>query len=91
MPAVSIVTRSVAGSAIDLAACKLGTGVVTCDTVVAVANADAAAADGGTRADGVDDEYPYESDAYDDAGVVDANGRLSIIYGRDVPTNGDQK
>lgn len=65
-----------AGSAIDLAACKLGTGVVTWDIVVAVADAAATATDGGTRIVGVDDEYPYESDAYDDAGVVDTNGRL---------------
>lgn len=43
--------------------------------MVAVADA---AADGGTRTAGVDDEYPYESDANDDAGVVDTNGRLQI-------------
>lgn len=69
---VSIVTRNVAigrataslRSEIDLAACKLGTGVVTCDTVVIGWDA------------GVVDENTYESDEYDDAGVVDVNGRL---------------
>lgn len=52
-------------SEIDLAAgCRLGTGVVTCDIVVY------------EREAGVVDEYTYESDEYDDAGVVGINGRL---------------
>lgn len=70
---VSIVTRNVANgmatfnlrSCIALPACKLGTGVVTCETVVI-----------GCDVDVVVDVYTYESDEYDDDGVVDVSGRL---------------